>query len=162
MSLSVLNEGRDLPEKYRKMMDTGWGNVRVLIAASKEHGREVLADMYTAYGERIHYQKKKTGPDLHREVLNAVGLPESLAEAAETDAHDEALRESHEAGISLVGMDVGTPVIRVGESAFFGPVITRIPTGEEAGKLWDGARLLAGYPYFFELKRSRTEDPQFD
>jgi hypothetical protein len=94
--------------------------------------------------------------------LAECGLPASLADAATTDAYDQQLRASHEEGISLVGQDVGTPVVAFNGTAFFGPVLTRIPRGEEAGKLWDATTAIAAYPHFFELKRSRTEHPEFD
>jgi hypothetical protein len=85
-----------------------------------------------------------------------------LADAATTDAYDQQLRASHEEGISLVGQDVGTPVVAFNGTAFFGPVLTRIPRGEEAGRIWDATTTIAAYPHFFELKRSRTESPEFD
>ncbi|MGP5688194.1 mycothiol-dependent nitroreductase Rv2466c family protein [Glutamicibacter ardleyensis] len=162
MSLSVLNEGRDLPEDYRASMDNAWGPVRVIIKAAQEHGDEVIDQLYTAMGELIHYEKVEDRADVISRALAKAGLPAELAQAAGTDANDAALRASHEGGISKVGQDVGTPVIAVDGVGFFGPVITRIPTGEDAGKMFDAAVQLASFPYFFEMKRSRTESPVFD
>lgn len=163
MSLSVLNSGRDeLPAQYREMLQRGWGPVRVLIAARQEHGDEVVRPLYEALGTRRHLGKQEFNRETIEAALAEVGLPAALADAADTDAYDEALRASHHAGMDQVGMDVGTPVISTGGVAFFGPVVSPAPKGEAAAKLWDGVLLVAGTDGFFELKRTRTREPIFD
>ncbi|GAA2523582.1 DsbA family protein [Rarobacter incanus] len=162
MSLAVLNEGRDLPEKYQELMKRAWGPVRVVIAAQAGHGDGIVKPLYDALGERIHLAGRTDFDAVIAEALDQVGLPASLAAAAHTDRFDEALRASHGKAIELVGDDVGTPVVAFGGVAFFGPVVTPTPHGEAAGRLWDGCVLVASTPGFYELKRSRTQGPIFD
>jgi 2-hydroxychromene-2-carboxylate isomerase len=162
MSLSVLNEGRDLPADYRDLMDRGWGPVRVVVAAREACGDKVVKPLYDAMGERIHHQGEKDFDAVIAGALEEVGLPAELADAASSDERDDVLRASHQRAIDLVGDQVGTPVIAVEGTAFFGPVVSPAPKGEAAGRLWDGCVLVAGTQGFYELKRSRTVGPIFD
>ncbi|MFZ2510887.1 MAG: DsbA family protein [Gordonia sp. (in: high G+C Gram-positive bacteria)] len=162
MSLYVLNEGKDVSDGYREMLSRAMEPVRVLAAAADRHGDQVLAPLYLAMGTEIHTLGK--GADYGTVIptaLAAAGLEADLAQAATSTEYDAAIRESHHRGMDPAGDDVGTPTIHVNGVAFFGPVLSRIPRGEEAGGVWDGVVALAGYPHFFELKRTRTEDPGF-
>ncbi|WP_318199022.1 DsbA family protein [Streptomyces sp. MCL20-2] len=170
MSLAVLNEDKldELPEEYRDMLENqAWGPVRVVIAAQQLHGDDVVGPLYTALGTRFHNNGEGPTREAVTAALKDVGLPEDLAEYADKDTYDTKLRASHQEGIEKVGQEVGTPVIAVpgadGEQvAFFGPVVTPAPKGEEAAKLWDGTLLVASIPGFYEIKRTRTQGPVFD
>lgn len=162
MSLSVLNEGRDLPQGYRELMDASWGPVRVLVAAARDHGDEVLKPLYDAMGTRRHPGGRTDTDAIVTEALAEVGLPASLADVAGTQEVDDLLRASHQAAMDLVGDEVGTPVVAIDGVGFFGPVMTPAPTGEAAGRLFDGLALVTSVPGFYELKRTRTQGPVFD
>lgn len=166
MSLSVLNEGRELPEKYVELLQKAWGPVRVLIAVQQEYGDEYVLPLFDAMGERFHRQSRTDHVAILTESVEAVGLPAQLAEAAGDTQWDQALRASHDRAMELVGDDVGSPVIRLpdapGAGAYFGPVVNPVPRGEDALRLWDGIEALASTPQFHELKRSRDGDPIID
>ncbi len=162
MSLAVLNEGREMPEKYVDLMQNAWRPVRVLIAAEQRHGNEVVEKLYSAMGSQYHIKSEKDIDVLISVSLKEAGLEADLADAQHSTDFDEALKKSHHQGMDPVGMDVGTPVIHFGDVAIFGPVVTPAPKGEAAGKLFDGVSLVAGTPGFYELKRTRTVGPSFE
>jgi len=162
MSLAYLNQDKpDLSEEYRESLSTAWQPVRVLMAVEQHHGKEALLPLYTALGTR----RFDGGEDYTRETIEAAladaGLPVGLAGAMDDDSYDDAIVKSHHHGMDQVGDDVGTPTIAFDGTAFFGPVLSSIPRGEQAGQLWDGAIAMAKVPYFYELKRSRTRDLDF-
>ena len=163
MSLAVLNEDKeDLPEKYREGLAKAWGPVRVCVAAEAKYGPEVLGPLYTAIGTRFHNEQLPRERETIEAALAEAGLTAELADAMDSTEYDEAVRASHSEGIERVGYEVGTPIITVEGTSIFGPVVSPIPRGEDAGKLWDGVRLIAQTDGFFELKRSRYRDPIFD
>ncbi|SHK98099.1 mycothiol-dependent nitroreductase Rv2466c family protein [Actinacidiphila paucisporea] len=169
MSLAVLNEDKldTLPEGYADFLREAWGPVRVVIAAQQLHGDEVVGPLYEALGTRFHNQEQPRNKETIAAALVSVGLPAELADYADKDTYDAELRASHKEGIDKVGQEVGTPVIAVpgsdGEQiAFFGPVVTPAPKGEDAAKLWDGTLLVASIPGFYEIKRTRTAGPSFE
>lgn len=169
MSLAVLNEHRhhELPQEYRELLKTAWGPVRVCVAAARERGSAVLGPLYTALGTAYHPRRQERNRDTLKAALREAGLPVALADAADTDAYDDELRASHKEGIDKVGQEVGTPVIAVPgadgtQIAFFGPVVTPVPRGEAAARLWDGTLMVASTPGFYEIKRSREAPPVFD
>ncbi|WP_285025293.1 DsbA family protein [Plantibacter sp. ME-Dv--P-122b] len=163
MSLAVLNEDQDVSDEYRAFFPRALRYTRLVAAAAAEHGQSVVKPLYDALGTRIHPGGRAEDVDaMIAEALAETGLPAALAEASTTDTYDGPMRESHFDGIGRVGQDVGTPVIAIDDVAFFGPVISPAPKGEQALALWDGVVAAAAYPGFFELKRSRTADPIFD
>jgi 2-hydroxychromene-2-carboxylate isomerase len=166
MSLAYLNliqhEGKGLTEEYLEGMKKAWGPIRVVAAAAQDRGQDILGPLYTALGTRLHNEGRRQDPQVIPDALAEVGLPASLAGAAESDEFDQLIKDSHNEAFDEVGIDVGTPVIRIAGSTIFGPVVTPIPRGEAAGKLWDGVALVTATDGFFELKRTRDRKPSFD
>lgn len=161
MSLAVLNEDKDVSESYRSFFPRALRYTRLVAAVRELVGPEVVKPLYDALGTRIHPGGSKDPDTVIAESLAQLGLPADLIRYSLSDEFDPQMRASHFDGINRVGQDVGTPVIAVSGVAFFGPVISPAPTGEEAVRLWDGTVAVASYPGFFEIKRTRTVDPIF-
>jgi 2-hydroxychromene-2-carboxylate isomerase len=166
MSLSYLNlvqhESKDWPADYVERLKKGWGPIRVCAAAARHAGDDILGPIYTAIGSRYHVEGRWEDPNVLTEALQEVGLPTSLADAVDREDFDDAIKKSHDDVFADVGLEVGTPVIRVLGNAFFGPVVTPAPREEAAGRLWDGFVLVTNTDGFFEIKRSRDRKPSFD
>ncbi|WP_166983774.1 mycothiol-dependent nitroreductase Rv2466c family protein [Paramicrobacterium fandaimingii] len=162
MSLAVLNEDNDVSDDYRAFFPRALKYTRLVTAVAQLAGQEHVKPLYDALGTRIHPGERTDADAVIAEALDELGLDATLARYADSDEYDEQMRASHFDGITRVGQDVGTPVIAIDDVAFFGPVISPAPKGEQAVALWDGVVAAASYPGFFELKRSRTAEPQFD
>ena len=162
MSLAVLNENNDVSDEYRAFFPRALKYTRLVAAAKELHGQDFVKRLYDALGTRIHPGGSKDPDTVIPEAIAEVGLPADFARHADSEEFDAQMRASHFDGINRVGQDVGTPVIAVNGVAFFGPVISPAPTGEQALTLWDGVVAAASYDGFFELKRSRTTGPVFD
>lgn len=170
MSLAILNEGKEVPPQYAEAMAAAWGPVRVCIAAEQQFSSErptIVGDLYTALGTRLHLQSRTDYATVIEESVAECALPSSLAEAASDSGLDEALRASHDEGLALVGSDVGTPIVAIpdrtgGEVGLFGPIVTPAPLGEDAARLWDAFVTMVQTQGFYEIKRTRDVEPQFD
>ncbi|MEV4118703.1 disulfide bond formation protein DsbA [Micromonospora sp. NPDC049645] len=161
MSLAVINEHRDLEPWYREFNDRAWGPARVCVAAAAQHGPDALARLYPALGRRIHDDGDKDFGAVVPLALAEAGLPADLADVAHRDDVDPQMRASTTHAQQLVGEDLGTPTVVIDDVAFFGPVLTSIPRGEEALRVFDGVRLLATCRSFTELKRARSDALSF-
>ncbi|MFG2918116.1 disulfide bond formation protein DsbA [Kitasatospora sp. NPDC048298] len=166
MSLAYLNliqrEGQGLSDNYRALMESAWGSVRVCAAAAEHAGPQILGPLYTAIGTRLHNQCRREDPTVIPEALAETNLPAALALAITSTRYDQRIIDSHHEAFDEVGLDVGTPVLRIAGTVLFGPVLRQAPCGEAAGKLWDGLALVAETDGFFELKRTRDSKPVFE
>jgi 2-hydroxychromene-2-carboxylate isomerase len=156
MSLAVLNADKDVPEPYKSLMVQSARNLRVLAATGQAHGQEAIIRLYAELGTRRHDQQADWDDATTAEALAAAGLPGDLLSAADDQAYDQVVRDSHDAGQQRAGTEVGSPVIAVGAGrGFFGPVVVPVPTGQDAANLFEAVRLVSTVPAFSELKGSR-------
>ncbi|AJM77608.1 DsbA family protein [Rathayibacter toxicus] len=161
-SLTVLNEDKDIDEEHRVVFARALRYTRLVTAVVEREGRQHVKPLYDALGTRIHRAGRSDSDLIMAESLADLVLPADLVQFADSEVYDGPLRASHLDAIHRVGQDVGTPVIAIGDVAFFGPVISPTPRGEQALTLWDGIVMAASYDGFFELKRSRSREPQFE
>lgn len=173
IALRVVNEDKnydkDFPARYPEVHGLGLELLRVAAAVREDHGRERLGDLYTALGTKVHVDQDRDAlmeDGSVAEILRSLDLPAELADARnDEDRYDAAVRSDTATALERAGKDVGTPVITFAPPdgpSFFGPVISRIPRGQEALDLWDATERIARFPGFAELKRSLREKPQFD
>ncbi|QIM16741.1 DsbA family protein [Leucobacter insecticola] len=161
ISLAIINEGQEDQGSHGEFHRQGLRLGRVVEAARRAHGEDVVGKLYTAFGTRIHPGGQTDTDAIISASLAELSLPAELAAAAEDDSLDAQLRANTDHAMAIAGPDVGVPIISVNGVAFFGPVVTPAPTGEDALRLWDGIVMAAGVPGFYELKRGRTAGPQF-
>jgi hypothetical protein len=176
ISLRILNAHIDyashFPENYEDGHTAGLRLLRVAARVRAEHGREAVGPLYEAIGTRIFDTSRDVDPLSASDqasqrtlepLLRDAGLPSDLADALDDQTLDDEIRAETEEALALTGRDVGTPILHFqppGGTAFFGPVISRLPGPDEAVELWDHVVALAGFPGFAEIKRSLRERPQ--
>jgi predicted DsbA family dithiol-disulfide isomerase len=157
MSLGILNEGRDVPERHREGFVRGARFLRALVAAGERGGPEAVGRLYDALGSRLHEQDEGLADDVLIRSVEEVGLDGAVADAAEDEALDRAVRASHDEAQRRVGTETGSPVTAYDAGpAFFGPVVNPVPTGEEAVTLLTAMSSLSKVSAFSEVKRSRN------
>jgi hypothetical protein len=176
ISLKFLNEDKmdysKMPDGYKDVHAAGTNGLRVAARARAEQGNEACGAVYTALGTSLHKNQERekfvADPVAHiASLLTAAGLPAVWAESALDDSFDALIRTETELALERTGKDVGTPILTfhpggAKEASFFGPVISTIPRGEEAMKLWDAIETIATASGMAELKRSLRARPSFD
>jgi hypothetical protein len=156
MSLAILNEDQETSERQRDAVARSWRPIRVLAAARDAHGASATGRLYTAFGVERHDRRRPVDDDLLTGALSAADLPTELVGAADDPTWNDVVRVSHREGQQRVGMDSGSPIIAVGTgTAFFGPVVAPVPTGESALDLWDALTAASKVPQLSEIKRGR-------
>ena len=174
ISLRILNANVDyathFPEHYEDEHTAGLRLLRVFARVRSDHGRAAIEPLYSRIGARL-FDTPRDGlsaadlgtPRLLEPLLRDAGLPVELAAGLDDAAVDNEVRTETEEALILTGRDVGTPILHFqppGGTAFFGPVISRLPRPADAGPLWDHVIALAAFPGFAEIKRSLRERPQ--
>jgi 2-hydroxychromene-2-carboxylate isomerase len=157
MSLGILNEGRDLPEHHREGMVRGARFLRAMVAAQEQGGSDAVGRLYDALGARLHETDEGLEDDVLIRSVEETGLDGSVADAADDERRDAAVRASHEEAQRRVGSESGSPVTAYDAGpAFFGPVVVPAPTGDDATTLLTAMSSLSTVSAFSELKRSRN------
>lgn len=163
MSLAVLNEGGDIPEEWRSLIEQSWGPLRALEQSSRTDP-STFWPLMAAFCRRYHGEGRRDVAQILVEAVAECGLPTSIADDAWSTELDDDIRASHADAMALGGNDVGSPILgMVGPEGvpvgFLGPVVSQVPRGPAALQLWEGLRLMVGTPGFYELKRTRDVEP---
>lgn len=164
ISLMFKNDPEPGSNRHRTSSRTH-GMLRVMESVRTKLGNEGVFRAYWAFGAHIHHDRNLFDFDV-AEVLTSIGIDSGHVRAFDDRSWDGEIRRRMDAGLALVGNDVGTPIIAMEDSrgdrvGVFGPVITRAPGREDSLRLWDGLVAVTTVPGFWELKRTRTEGPEF-
>lgn len=175
ISLFMINDERGYGEGNKAWRDAhfaGLQGLRVASAARAAAGNDAVAAVYTALGKAIHADKRRPEEsggmkNLLRAVLTEAGLNPDWSNSADDELHDEVIRFETKTALEATGKDVGTPIIIFNpgtpdQASFFGPVISKIPRGTDALRLWDAVYTIATTSGMAELKRSLRAAPSFD
>jgi 2-hydroxychromene-2-carboxylate isomerase len=176
ISLKFLNEDKmdysKMPAGYAEVHASGTSGLRVAAHARAVEGNEAVGKVYTALGTSMHNKQERelfvADTEGHvASLLKEAGLPVEWAKAVHDESFDALIRQETELALERTGKDVGTPIITfhpggAKEASFFGPVISTIPRGEDALKLWDAIETVATTSGMAELKRSLRARPSFD
>ncbi|RAU99020.1 hypothetical protein DQP58_04055 [Mycobacterium colombiense] len=156
MSLAVLNEGRELSPAHQARMHDSQQFGRLMAAIARDHGVPGWAAAYFAFGERYFEHSQPLTDSLVEEVLSAAGVRDIIPAATSDAAFDDVVRRAHQDGQDALGETGGSPILRIGEHTFFGPVLTALPDADGTLALFDAVAALAAIPQFTQLQRPRT------
>lgn len=162
MSLAVLNEDREpASDQQRRQWDTSRRLGRLFMAAIAKNGEDTIGSLYSVLGRRFHHEAAEMTSAVVSEILVEAGLRTELAEAMNDDSYDDALRAAHQRSQEALGEDGGSPITGINGTHFFGPVLSDIPTGDEAQALYSAIITLGTTPVFSQLKRPTSGRPVF-
>lgn len=156
MNLAVLNEGRELSPAHQARMRDSQQLGRLMAAIARDHGIPGWTAAYFAFGERYFDHSLPLTDSLVEEVLSAAGIRDITPATASDAALDDIVRRTHQDGQDALGETGGSPILRIGEHTFFGPVLTALPDADATLALFDAVAALAAIPQFTQLQRPRT------
>jgi hypothetical protein len=162
MSLAVLNEGSDADAQHKPMIERSRQLGRLSAAVTEHCGPEAFSRLYDAVGTRLHVRGDEMTPDVIAEVLADNGFDRSLSQAVDDSRYDEAIRRAHEASQQVLGDNAGSPIIAVDGRAFFGPVLTEMPSQEDGVRLLEAMLTAARIPGFAVLQRPYQGPPTIE
>lgn len=157
MSLSCVNEHNDLDPDYRAYNDDAWAAARVAAALLASPHAERWPHFYATFGRRRHVEGVRDNRDNIAVTLRELDLPAPLARAADDPSWDDDLRARTRRAHTGVDAESGTPITRIGERAWFGPVLTAIPRGDEAVHLWQALERAGRTEAFASIATERSE-----